>query len=130
MRAFLSISLALAALAGRAAAHHGFVLEYDSNRPVTVTGTVSKVEWVNPHVHIYVDSKAEDGTVTTWDFELGSPNGLLRHGWTRNSLKPGGIVTIEGFRARDGSNLASGNTVTFNGTKMFLGSAKSDAPAK
>jgi Family of unknown function (DUF6152) len=130
MRAFLIISLALAAFAGRAVAHHGFVLEYDSNKPVAVTGTVSKVEWVNPHVHIYVDSEAEDGTVTTWDFELGSPNGLLRAGWTRNSLKPGSMVTITGFRARDKSNLASGNTVTFNGKKMFAGRPNSEAPAK
>ena len=130
MRRLLSILGCLAALSVPVIGHHAFGGEFDPNRPVLLKGKVTKVEWVNPHVHIYVDSKAEDGTVTTWDFELGSPNGLLRHGWTRNSLKPGGMVTIEGFRARDGSNLASGNTVTFNGTKMFLGPAKSDAPAK
>ena len=130
MRAFLLISLALSAFAGRALAHHAFALEYDSNKLLTVTGSVNKMEWVNPHVHIYVDFKAQDGAVTTWDFELGSPNGLLRGGWTRNSLKPGDVVTIEGFRAKDASNVGAVKTITFNGKKLFAGNANSEVPAK
>ena len=130
MRAFLFVLLVFMAFAGRAVAHHGFGAEYDSNKPVTVTGSVSKVEWVNPHVHIYVDSKAEDGTVTTWDFEMGSPNNLAREGWTRKALKPGDVVTVEAFRARDGSNLGSAKTITLNGKKVFAGNPNSDAPAK
>src|SRR5437773_10786681 len=120
MKVVLFISLALAAFAGRAVAHHAFALEYDSNSAITVTGSVSKMEWVNPHVHIYVDSKAQDGAVTTWDFEMGSPNGLMRGGWTRNSLKPGDVVTIEGFRAKDASKVAAVKTITFNGKKMVV----------
>jgi len=130
MRAVLFISLALAAFAGRAVAHHAFALEYDSNSAFTVTGSVSRMEWVNPHVHIYVDAKAQDGAVTNWDFELGSPNGLMRSGWTRNSLKPGDVVTIEAFRAKDASNVGAAKTITFNGKKMFAGNANSEAPAK
>ena len=94
---FASVALALAAFAGHVEAHHAFSAAYDSNKPFTVTGTVTSVDWVNPHVHINVDSKAEDGAVTSWKFEVGSPNGLMRSGWTRNSLKPGDPVTVEGF---------------------------------
>ena len=130
MRVFVFILLAFAVFEGTVAAHHSFGAEYDNNKPVTLTGSVSKVEWTNPHVHIFVDSKAEDGTVTAWEFELGSPNGLLRGGWTRNSLKPGSTVSIEGFRAKDGTNVGLARTITVNGKKMFAGSAESDAPAK
>ena len=127
MRAFLLILLTLEVFAGRGLAHHAFALEYDSNNPLTVTGSVSRMEWVNPHVHIYVDSKAQDGVVTTWDFELGSPNGLMRSGWTRNSLKPGDVVTIEAFRSKDASNVGAAKTITFNGKRMFAGNANSPA---
>jgi hypothetical protein len=128
MRAFLLISLTLVVFTGRALAHHAFALEYDSKNAITITGSVSKMEWVNPHVHIYVDSKAQDGTITTWDFEMGSPNGLMRGGWTRKSLKPGDVVTIEGFRAKDASNVGAAKTITFNGKKMFAGTENSGAP--
>jgi Family of unknown function (DUF6152) len=130
MKASLLISLALAVFAGPALAHHAFALEYDSNSALTVTGSVSRMEWVNPHVHIYVDSKAQNGAVTTWDFEMGSPNGLMRSGWTRNSLKPGDVVTVEGFRAKDASNVGAVKTITFNGKKMFAGNANSEVPRK
>jgi Family of unknown function (DUF6152) len=132
MRAFLfaSLALALAAFAGHAEAHHAFSAAYDSNKPFTVTGTVTSVDWVNPHVHINVDSKAEDGAVTSWKFEVGSPNGLMRSGWTRNSLKPGDVVTIEAFRAKDASNVGAAKTITFNGKRMFAGNSNSEAPAK
>ena len=130
MRVVLFVSLALTAFAGSAAAHHAFALEYDSNSAITVTGSVSRMEWVNPHVHIYVDAKAQDGAVTSWDFELGSPNGLMRGGWTRNSLKFGDVVTIEGFRAKDASNVGAVKVITFNGKKLFAGNANSEVPAK
>ena len=117
---FASLALALAGFAGHAEAHHAFSAAYDSNKPFTLTGTVTSVDWVNPHVHINVDSKAEDGAVTSWKFEVGSPNGLMRSGWTRNSLKPGDPVTVEGFRAKDGSNLGAAKTITSNGKKLFV----------
>ena len=117
---FASLALASAAFAGHAEAHHAFSAAYDSNKPFTVTGTVTSVDWVNPHVHINVDSKAEDGAVTSWKFEVGSPNGLMRSGWTRNSLKPGDLVRVEGFRAKDGSNLGAAKTITSNGKKLFV----------
>src|SRR5713226_3678563 len=80
-------------------AHHSFAAEYDANKPITLTGTVTKVEWMNPHARFYVDVKDENGKVTNWEFELGSPNGLLRRGWTRNSLKPGDTITVSGYLA-------------------------------
>src|ERR1700684_54851 len=83
-------------------AHHSFAAEYDSTKPVTLTGTVTKVEWQNPHARFYVDVKDAAGTVTNWEFELGSPNGLMRKGWTRNSLKPGDTITVDGYLAKDG----------------------------
>jgi len=121
MRAFLFVSLVLAAFTGRAIAHHGFGAEFDNKKPISMTGTVSKVEWTNPHVHIYVDSKGEDGTIATWQFELGSPSNLMREGWTRDSLKPGGTVSVEGFSAKDGTNAGLAKTVTVNGKKMLAG---------
>src|SRR6266478_9991150 len=88
-------------------AHHSFAAEYDNAKPVALTGTVTKVEWMNPHARFYVDVKDEKGKVTNWEFELGSPNGLARRGWTRNSMKIGDQVVIDGFSAKDGSNLAN-----------------------
>ena len=119
VRTFLFVSLTLAAFAGHAVAHHGIGAEYDMKQSVTVTGTVKEVQWVNPHVHIFLDSKAEDGTVTTWGFQLGTPNNLMHDGWTRNSLKPGDVVTIEGGPAKDGSHIGVARTILFNGKKMF-----------
>jgi len=106
------------------AAHHSFNAEFDASKPVTLTGTVTKVEWVNPHARFDVDVKDELGTVTSWKLELGPPNVLIRLGWTRNSLKPGDIVTVEGSLAKDGSKLANARKVTLSdGRKVFAGSA-------
>jgi hypothetical protein len=106
-------------------AHHSFAAEYDRAKPVTLTGTVTKVEWMNPHARFYVDVKDDSGKVTNWEFELGSPNGLMRQGWTRNSLKEGDMVTVEGSLAKDGSNLANARTVKLaDGRKVFAGSAE------
>lgn len=105
-------------------AHHSFAAEYDSTKPVALTGTVSKVEWMNPHARFYMDVKDASGKVTNWELELGSPNGLMRMGWTRNSLKIGDMVSIEGASAKDGSNLANAKTVKLaDGRKIFAGSA-------
>ena len=110
-------------------AHHSFAAEYDRGKPITLTGAVTKVEWMNPHARFYVDVKDDSGTVTNWEFELGSPNGLMRNGWTRNSLKPGDMVTIEGSLAKDGSKLVNASNVKLaDGKRLFAGSSK-DNPA-
>ena len=127
MRAQLSVLAAgfgmfLAAMP--ALAHHSLEAEYDSNKPMKVTGTVTKVEWTNPHARFYVEVKDENGKVANWNFELGSPNVLIRQGWRRSSLKEGDQVTVEGYLAKDGSNLANARRVTLpDGRKVFAGSA-------
>jgi len=112
-------------------AHHSFAAEYDSKAPVTLTGTVTKVEWMNPHARFYINVKDEGGKAADWELELGSPNGLMRQGWTRNSLKEGDVVTVQGSKAKDGTNLANARMVTLaNGKKVFAGSSEKDeAPA-
>ena len=106
-------------------AHHSFAAEYDSSKKVTLTGTVTKVEWMNPHAHFSIDVRDASGTVTNWEFELGSPNVLARQGWNRNSLKVGDQVTVQGFLAKDGSNLANARDVTLaDGRRVFAGSSQ------
>ncbi|HEY7389497.1 MAG TPA: DUF6152 family protein [Bryobacteraceae bacterium] len=108
-------------------AHHSFEAEYDASKKITVQGTVTKVEWMNPHARFYVDVKDESGTVKNWNFELGSPNVLKRQGWQRDSLKAGDQVTVEGYLAKDGSALANARRVTLaDGRKVFAGSAASE----
>jgi len=110
-------------------AHHAFSAEYDATKPVKVTGTVKKVEWSNPHIWFYVDVKDESGKVTTWGFSGGPPGMLMRRGITRDVLKVGDVIKVEGFRAKDGSNNASGGNVTFaNGRKVFAGAAEDVVP--
>jgi hypothetical protein len=118
----LVAAAAALAAAGSVAAHHSFAAQYDATKPVTLKGVVTKVEWLNPHARFYIDVKGEDGAVANWEWELNSPNGLMRLGWTRHSLKEGDEVTAEGFLARDGSNHANTRTVTrADGQKMFTG---------
>jgi hypothetical protein len=106
----------------RISAHHAFAAEYDENKRVTVSGTVTRFEWTNPHAWLYVDGKDESGKVITWKFEMGSPNGLVHRGWTRTALKKGDQVTVEGYGAKDGSNIANVRTVTMpDGRKLFGG---------
>jgi DNA/RNA endonuclease YhcR with UshA esterase domain len=111
------------------AAHHSFAAEYDAAKPVTLKGAVTRVEWTNPHARFYVDVKDDKGTVTNWNLELASPNVLTRQGWTRNSLKFGDVITVEGSMAKDGAKMANAKTVVLaDGKKVFAGSAGSDAP--
>ena len=108
-------------------AHHSFAAEYDANKPVTLKGTVTKVEWTNPHARFYVDVKNDAGAVTHWNLELASPNVLRRMGWKRNSLKEGDQVTVEGSMAKDGSNMANARAVTLaDGRRVFAGSSGGD----
>jgi Family of unknown function (DUF6152) len=110
-------------------AHHSFSAEYDRSKSVTLKGTVTKVEWMNPHARFYVDVKDDKGATTNWEFELGSPNGLMRSGWTRNSLKQGDVITVAGSLAKDGSHLANASSVTLEGGKRVLsGVSSADDP--
>jgi hypothetical protein len=112
-------------------AHHSFQAEYDADKPVTLKGAVTKVEWTNPHARFYVDVKDADGNVTNWNFELASPNGLMRQGWTRHSLKVGDVVTVTGSMAKDGSNMANARTVTLaDGRKVFAGTSGDGGPTQ
>ena len=106
-------------------AHHAFAAEFDINKPLTVTGAVKRVEWMNPHVWFYIDVKAESGPVATWGMEMGSPNALLRAGWTRTSMAIGDVVTVEGFRAKDGTTTANARAVTLTKTGKRLFAASS-----
>ena len=106
-------------------AHHAFAAEFDRTKQIKVTGTVTKVDWRNPHIWIYVDVKDANGKIENWGFQGGPPSYLTRVGWTRTDLKPGTVVTMQGFRAADGSNHASGGSVTLaDGKKLFVGSAE------
>jgi len=110
-------------------AHHAFAAEFDLNKPVTVKGVVTKIDWMNPHAWIYVDSKTDSG-VEQWQFETGAPIELVRRGWRKNDLKVGDEVTVQGLRAKDGTNTASARMVTLpSGKKVFSGAAGDDPTA-
>jgi len=110
-------------------AHHAFAAEFDINKPVTIQGSVSKVEWMNPHIWIYVDMKDAKGVVSHWQCEGASPNTLTRQGWSRDTLKQGDAVVIEGFQAKDGSNTCNSRVVrTPDGKRLFAGAAGDGAP--
>lgn len=124
--AIIVAGLGLLLSAGPALAHHAFAAEYDAKKPIKLTGTVTKLEWLNPHTWFYIDVKDDNGKVTNWGFEMGSPNILLRAGWTRNSMNPGDVVTVEGSRAKDGSNNANVKVVTLakTGQQLFAASSQ------
>jgi len=110
-------------------AHHAFAAEFDAKRPVQLKGTVSRMEWINPHAWIHVDVKSPDGTVVNWMIEAGTPNTLFRRGFTKDSLQPGTEIFVDGYQAKDGSNKANGRDITFpDGRKLFLGSSGTGAP--
>ena len=127
--AVLLVGLGVLLAARPGVAHHAFAAEFDSDKPVKLTGAVTRLDWTNPHAWIYVDIKDETGKVANWGFELASPNGLMRNGWTRFSLKPGDVVTIEGSRAKNGSTNANAQSVvTSTGQKLFAGANPGQQP--
>jgi hypothetical protein len=131
MRFALAILLVIALLLAAApvAAHHSFAAEYDAAKPVDVTGTLTRVEWSNPHIWFYLDVKDEKGVVTNWGFSAAPPGVLMRRGITKDVLKIGAVIHVQGFRAKDGSNNASGGAVTFpDGRKVFTASNEDAVP--
>src|SRR5262245_45184964 len=111
------------------AAHHAFAAEFDAKKPIKLRGTVTKMEWINPHAWIHIDGKKADGTVEEWMIEAGTPNTLLRRGFTKDSLKAGTEVLVDGYQSKDGSLRANGRDITLpNGKTLFLGSSAPDAP--
>ena len=130
MKALALVGIGVMAVGSTALAHHSFAAEYDESKPVKVSGLVSKVEWKNPHIWFYVDSKDDGGKVTTWGFSGGPPGMLLRRGITKDVLKLGDQVTVSGFRAKDGSFNASGGKVLFakDGKEVFTAAAEDTVP--
>jgi len=113
------------------AAHHSFAAEFDAAKPVMLQGVVTKLDWMNPHIWIYLDTKDDSGTVAHWQCEGGPPNTLSRNGWSKDSLKVGDPATIEGFRSKDGTNTCNARSVKLpNGKSVFAGSAEDGAPKR
>jgi hypothetical protein len=109
--------------------HHAFSAEFDADKPVHLEGKVTKMEWINPHAWVHVSVEKDDGTVETWMIEGGTPNALLRRGFTKNSLVPGTVILVEGYQAKDGSLKANGRNLTLpDGRTLFLGSSGTGAP--
>jgi len=121
-RVLCALAVALLLTAIRISAHHAFAAEYDENKLVTVSGTVTEFEWINPHAWLYIDGKDANGTPGNWSFEMGAPGGLASRGWKKGDLKKGDQVTVDGYAAKDRSNVANARTVILpNGRKLFGG---------
>jgi len=125
--AFVGVAVLVAAMP--VMAHHSFAAEYDATKPVKMTGTVTQMEWINPHAWIHMDVKKPDGKVENWMVEAGAPNALLRRGFNKQSLLPGTVITVEGYQAKDGAMRANGRDITYqDGRKLFVGSSGTGAP--
>ena len=110
-------------------AHHSFAAEYDSSKPLTLTGTVTKIEWMNPHARFFMDVKDSNGHIMNWEFEMGSPNGLTRNGWSRHAMKPGDVVIVEAYAAKDGTNLGNVRRIKLpDGRRLFAGTSNDGGP--
>jgi hypothetical protein len=116
---------------GTAIAHHSFAAEFDARTPLKLSGVVTKIEWMNPHTYFYVDVTGEDGAVVNWGMEMGSPNGLMRQGWTRNTMKVGDVIAVEGSQAKDGTHVGNARVVilTATGKRLFAASSQ-DNPSE
>jgi hypothetical protein len=129
-RSALLLAMIASCVYPTAYAHHSFAAEFDRNKPLTLEGVVTKIEWQNPHIRFYLDVPDASGTVVNWELELGSPNGLLRAGWTRNSLQVGQKVVVSGFLAKDGSRLANASRIVANGKLILSESTTAEEAAK
>ena len=125
----VALGLCFAGTTVRVAAHHAFAAEFDANKPIQFTGTIVKMEWLNPHVWLHMEVKKADGTTEMWAFEAGTPNVLFRRGFTKQSLAVGTVVKVDGYQAKDGTRRGNGRDLTFqDGKKLFMGSSGTGAP--
>jgi Family of unknown function (DUF6152) len=128
--AALAVVVGFALGTASAMAHHSFAAEFDAGQPINLKGTVTKIEWMNPHTYFYIDVAEPSGQTINWGLEMGSPNGLMRAGWTRNTLKVGDVVTVEGSRAKDKAYIGNARVVILaaTGKRLFAASSQVDTP--